>query len=197
MKKALPQLCLASASPRRRDLLASIGVSVEVIPCDIDETPDTEELAQDYVVRLAREKALAASPLTSLPTLGSDTAVVLDGEILGKPTDQHHAACMLKALSGRTHQVLTGVAVSGANGVLTRCVETHVTLRALSDVEITAYWHTGEPLDKAGGYAIQGLAAVFVASLQGSYSAVVGLPLYETAALLRQQGLALWNGRLT
>lgn len=196
MKKVSPQLCLASASPRRRDLLASIGVSVEVHPCDIDETPYAAESARDYVVRLAREKALAAAPLTSLPTLGADTAVVLDGEILGKPTDQHQATCMLKALSGRTHHVLTGVAVGGSHGVLDRCVETRVTLRTLSDVEITAYWHTGEPLDKAGGYAIQGLAAVFVASLQGSYSAVVGLPLYETAALLRQQGIALWGGKL-
>jgi septum formation protein len=197
MTKTLPPLCLASASPRRRELLATIGVSVEVNPCDIDETPYAAEPANDYVVRLAREKALAAVPSTLLPTLGADTAVVLDGEILGKPSDQQHAASMLKALSGRTHQVFTGVAVSGPHGVLTRCVETHVTLRTLSDEEIAAYWHTGEPVDKAGGYAIQGLAAVFVASVQGSYSAVVGLPLYETAALLRQQGVALWNGKLT
>ncbi|WP_075879111.1 Maf family protein [Vreelandella massiliensis] len=196
MSKESPVLCLASASPRRRDLLAAIGVSVDVHPCDIDETPYASEPARDYVVRLAREKALAAASSTSLPTLGSDTAVVLDGDILGKPTDQEHAASMLKALSGRTHQVLTGVAVSGPHGVLTQCVETRVTLRALSEAEISAYWETGEPVDKAGGYAIQGLAAVFVASLEGSYSAVVGLPLYETAALLRRQGVALWEGKL-
>ncbi|QTF94410.1 MAG: septum formation inhibitor Maf [Halomonas sp. BM-2019] len=192
----MPVLCLASASPRRRDLLASIGVAVEVRPVDIDETPQPGEGATAYVSRLAREKALAGARRSTLPTLGSDTAVVCDGEILGKPAGAEHAAAMLRRLAGRTHEVLTAVAVSGPAGVLEACVVTRVTLRAISDAEIAAYWATGEPADKAGGYAIQGLAAVFVERLEGSHSAVVGLPLFETAALLRRQGVPLWNGAL-
>jgi septum formation protein len=186
-------VCLASASPRRRDLLLSIGVDADIRPCDIDETPKANESPSDYVVRLAVEKALAADTLTSLPTLGSDTAVVLDGCILGKPRDQAHGAEMLAALSGRRHEVLTAVALTGPVGVLKCCVSTQVRLGEISDEQIAAYWQTEEPLDKAGGYAIQGLASVFVASIEGSYSAVVGLPLYETATLLRQQGVPIWN----
>lgn len=191
-----PVLCLASASPRRRDLLAAIGVSVEVRPVDIDETPWPGEPAADYVTRLAREKALAGARLTRLPTLGSDTAVVCDGVILGKPEGAEHAASMLRGLSGREHEVLTAVAVSGPAGVLEACVATRVTMREISDGEIAAYWASGEPADKAGGYAIQGLAAVFVARIEGSHSAVVGLPLFETAELLRRQGVAVWGGAL-
>ncbi|SFT32279.1 Maf family protein [Halomonas saccharevitans] len=188
-----PVLCLASASPRRRDLLSSIGVTVEVRPVDIDETPRPSESAADYVVRLAREKALAGARLTRLPTLGSDTAVVRDGEILGKPASRDHAASMLGSLSGRGHEVLTGVAVSGPAGVLTACVTTRVFMRELTTAELAAYWATGEPADKAGGYAIQGLAAVFVEHIEGSHSAVVGLPLFETADLLARQGVPLWH----
>jgi len=191
-----PVLCLASASPRRRALLASIGVAVQVQPCNIDETPLANECAERYVERLAQAKAQAAAPMTSLPTLGSDTAVVVDGQILGKPDSQQHAAWMLRQLSGREHQVLTGVAVTGPQGVLTCCVTTRVTLRALSEAEIAAYWKTAEPQDKAGGYAIQGLASVFVTGIEGSHSAVVGLPLFETACLLRRQGVPLWDGHL-
>lgn len=191
-----PVLCLASASPRRRALLASIGVAVQVQPCDIDETPLADESAERYVERLAQAKAQAAAPMTSLPTLGADTAVVMDGQILGKPDDQSHAAWMLRQLSGREHQVLTGVAVTGPQGVLTACVTTRVALRDISEAEITAYWQTAEPQDKAGGYAIQGLASVFVAGIEGSHSAVVGLPLFETACLLRRQGVPLWDGYL-
>lgn len=191
-----PVLCLASASPRRQALLASIGVSVRVEPCDIDETPLPGESAERYVVRLAQAKAQTAMPVTGLPTLGSDTAVVVDGKILGKPDDESHAASMLRRLSGRQHDVLTGVAVTGPKGVLTCCVTTRVTLRDISDSEIAAYWKTAEPCDKAGGYAIQGMASVFVAGIEGSHSAVVGLPLFETACLLRRQGVPLWNGHL-
>ncbi|SDL86137.1 septum formation protein [Franzmannia pantelleriensis] len=187
-------LRLASASPRRRDLLASIGVSVEVHPVDIDETPWPEEAPRNYVQRLARDKTLAGAVGSRLPTLGSDTAVVLNGEIFGKPRDQAHAAEMLEALAGNTHQVLTAIAVSGPAGLLECCVTSRVTLRHISAAEIDAYWATGEPADKAGGYAIQGLAAVFVAEMQGSHSAVVGLPLFETAALLSRQGVPLWSG---
>lgn len=191
-----PLLCLASASPRRRELLASIGVPLTACPVDIDETPLPGESAEAYVTRLAREKALAGTRLSSLPTLGSDTAVVLDGAILGKPEGPAHAAAMLRSLAGREHRVLTAVAVTGPAGLLDACVATTVAMREISDGEIAAYWASGEPADKAGGYAIQGLAAVFVEHIAGSHSAVVGLPLFETAALLRRQGVALWDGAL-
>lgn len=191
-----PLLCLASASPRRRELLASIGVPLTACPVDIDETPLPGESAEAYVTRLAREKALAGTRLSSLPTLGSDTAVVLDGAILGKPEGPAHAAAMLRSLAGREHRVLTAVAVTGPAGLLDACVATTVAMREISDGEIAAYWASGEPADKAGGYAIQGLAAVFVEHIAGSHSAVVGLPLFETAALLRRQGVGLWDGAL-
>ncbi|WP_447045115.1 Maf family protein [Vreelandella sp. H-I2] len=188
-----PVLCLASASPRRRALLASIGVPVVVHPCDIDETPLAGESATAYVCRLAVAKAEAAVLLTDLPTLGSDTAVVVDGRILGKPVDAEEGAKMLRLLSGRRHEVLTAVAVSGPEGMLSCCVATQVTMREIETHEIAAYWRTGEPADKAGGYAIQGLAAVFVKQIQGSHSAVVGLPLFETTHLLRRQGVPIWQ----
>ncbi|MGP9797903.1 Maf family protein [Halomonas sp. 86] len=189
-----PLLCLASASPRRRDLLASIGVTVSVIPSDVDETPKQGESAAAYVKRLAVAKALAAAPKTLLPVLGSDTAVVVDGTILGKPVNAEDAAAMLRQLSNRTHQVLTAVAVTGPKGVLCCCVTTDVKMRQITAQEISDYWLTGEPADKAGGYAIQGLAAIFVEEIKGSHSAVVGLPLYETAQLLGQQGVPIWMG---
>jgi len=191
-----PVLCLASASPRRRDLLAAIGVPVDVQPVDLDETPLPGEPAADYVMRLACHKALAGAQRTMLPVLGSDTAVVCDGAILGKPAGREQAAAMLGLLAGRTHEVLTAVAVTGPAGVLETCVATRVTMREITDREIDAYWATGEPADKAGGYAIQGLAAVFVERIEGSHSAVVGLPLFETAQLLERQGVAMWNGAL-
>jgi septum formation protein len=187
-------LCLASASPRRRELLASIDVTVEVRPVDIDETPRREESPGDYVVRLAREKASAGGRLSTLPTLGSDTAVVCDGRILGKPAGRDEAVDMLRLLSGRAHEVLTAVAVTGPEGLLDACVTTRVFMRDISAAEMAAYWATGEPADKAGGYAIQGLAAIFVERIEGSHSAVVGLPLFETAQLLVRQGVPLWNG---
>ncbi|WP_168013516.1 Maf family protein [Halomonas salinarum] len=188
----MPHLCLASASPRRLELLTSIDVDCDVRPVDIDETPLPGENPRDYVCRLAREKALAGATFSDLPVLGSDTAVVLDGEILGKPRDRAHALEMLSALSDTTHEVLTGVAVSGPQGLLEACVTTRVTLRAITPREAAAYWETGEPCDKAGGFGIQGRAAVFVSHIEGSHSAVVGLPLYETAELLERQGVALW-----
>lgn len=186
-------LFLASASPRRRELLASIGIQVEVGPVDIDETPRPGESPADYVTRLAREKALAGVARSSLPVLGSDTAVVRDDDILGKPKNREDAAHMLRSLAGRTHEVLTAVAVAGPAGVLETCVATRVTMRPLSEAEISAYWQTGEPTDKAGGYAIQGRAAIFVERIEGSHSAVVGLPLFETAELLQRQGVPLWT----
>lgn len=193
---SVAQLRLASASPRRRELLASIGVQVEVAPVDIDETPHAGESAEAYVARLAIAKAqtgAAQSGSAALPTLGSDTAVVCDGRILGKPEDEAHAFAMLKSLSARRHEVLTSVAVAGPQGTLETTVSTAVHMREISDAEISAYWRTGEPADKAGGYAIQGLASVFVTRIEGSYSAVVGLPLFETAQLLTRQGVAIWH----
>ncbi|MFG6178020.1 Maf family protein [Halomonas sp. THAF12] len=188
-----PLIRLASVSPRRRELLASIGVPVEVHPVEIDETPCPGEAPEAYVLRLAEEKARAGAVGARLPTLGSDTAVVCDGAILGKPRDRDHAAAMLRSLSGRAHRVLTAVAVVGPAGMLSVCVPTQVALRVIEDAEIAAYWATGEPADKAGGYAIQGRAAIFVSGLEGSHSAVVGLPLFETAALLTRQGVPLWS----
>ncbi len=188
-----PVLRLASASPRRRELLASIGVTVEVWPVDIDEAPLAGETPVAYVARLAREKARAGAEGSGLPVLGADTAVVCDGAILGKPESCEHAAAMLRSLSARAHEVLTAVAVSGPAGLLEACVVTRVVMREVTEGEIATYWATGEPVDKAGGYAIQGLAAVFVERVEGSHSAVVGLPLFETAALLARQGVPVWN----
>ncbi|MDN3552750.1 Maf family protein [Halomonas almeriensis] len=192
-RRATPVLRLASASPRRRELLADIGVAVDVCPADLDETPHPDEAPQDYVLRLAREKANAGHVDDTLPTLGADTVVVLDGQVLGKPRDGEHARRMLAELAGRRHQVMTAVAVHGPVGLVTTCVVSRVTLRDIASDEITAYWHTGEPVDKAGGYAIQGLGGVFVQHLEGSHSAVVGLPLCETAVILQRQGVPLWN----
>ncbi|WP_106478418.1 Maf family protein [Phytohalomonas tamaricis] len=187
-------LCLASSSPRRRELLASIGVPITVCAIDIDETPGRDEGAQAYVVRLALEKARAGAKCASdNVVLGSDTAVVLDGQILGKPRDKAHGIAMLKALSGRRHQVMTAVAVVGPAGELQACVTTEVFMRHIDEGEIEAYWDTGEPCDKAGSYAIQGLASVFIERIEGSYSAVVGLPLFETAQLLGRQGISVWQ----
>lgn len=193
------ELILASASPRRRELLAQIGVAAKVAPAAIDETVFTGEAPSDYVLRLAREKAskvFAEQPQSlqeSLVCLGSDTSVVFGAEILGKPESYEQSAAMLRMLSGCTHQVMTGVALVGLLGVQEALVTTDVVFREISDAEIEAYWASGEPQDKAGSYGIQGLGAVFVDHIQGSYSAVVGLPLAETAQLLRAAGVPIWE----
>jgi len=186
----IPSIYLASQSPRRRELLTQIGVDYRVIAADIDETRSASETPATYVQRLAREKAAAGwaaikpQNLREMPVLGADTAVVLDGAVLGKPTDFATAQSMLRALSDRSHQVLTGVSVCRAEIMRTAMSTTTVWFRALSDHEIEQYWHSGEPRDKAGAYGIQGLAAVFIERIEGSYSGVVGLPLFETARLL-------------
>ncbi|OHV12266.1 Maf family protein [Kushneria phosphatilytica] len=188
------QLILASASPRRRMLLETIGVSCQVMPMDIDETPELDEAPMAYVRRMACEKARAG--LRKAPNgvvLGADTALSLEGVILGKPGGDDRARQMLEALSGRTHQVLSAVAVAGPAGLLSECVISEVTVAELDAACIDAYLATGEGQDKAGGYAIQGLAAAFIQRLSGSYSAVVGLPLCETAELLIRQGIAIWQ----
>ena len=188
-------LYLASGSPRRRELLTQIGVPFTVVSAPIDESPLPDESALAYVERLARAKAVAglASVEGTAVVLGADTAVVLDGRILGKPESREDALAMLADLSGREHQVLTAVALTDGQRVQSLCVTSQVRFRAISDDEAQRYWASGEPADKAGGYAIQGLGAVFVTGLSGSYSAVVGLPLSETADLLGQFGVACWQ----
>lgn len=186
-------LCLASASPRRKALLEQIGLSAWQYPVDLDETLLPGESAPSYVLRLAEQKAQAGQKRsgTHLPVLGSDTCVVLQGKILGKPRNTRHAVDMLMQLSGKTHQVMTGVAVCQQGRVQSIISVTDVSFRTLTEAECFAYCDTGEPFDKAGGYGIQGLAALFVRSVSGSYSNVVGLPLFETADLLRQFGIRL------
>jgi septum formation protein len=183
----LPRICLASASPRRRELLAQIGIPHVVRPAHIDETLRPGESPRDYVVRLARQKALAvAAEGAALPVLGADTAVVLDGRIFGEPSGRDDAVDMLMRLSARTHEVLTAIAIAARGKLTERLSVSHVTFRALTRGECGAYWDTGEPHDKAGAYAIQGRGAVFVERLEGSFSGVMGLPLFETAELLQR-----------
>ncbi|MCG8910643.1 MULTISPECIES: Maf family protein [unclassified Pseudomonas] len=193
----MAQLYLASSSPRRRELLTQIGLPFHIVPASIDETPESGESAQAYVERLARSKALAGlnflAQRADVCVLGADTAVVLDGRILGKPVDREDALAMLQALSGREHEVLTAVAVADRDRCEARVVSSRVTFREVSVEEAERYWETGEPQDKAGGYAIQGLAAVFVSRVEGSYSAVVGLPLCETSALLADFSIPSWQ----
>jgi septum formation protein len=181
-----PRICLASASPRRRELLTQIGVPHVVRPAHIDEALRAHESAPDYVVRLAREKALAVcAEEATLPVLGADTAVVLDRTIFGKPSGREDAIDMLMRLSGRTHEVLTAIALATRAALAERLSVSRVTFRVLTAAECGAYWDTGEPRDKAGAYAIQGRGAAFVERLEGSFSGVMGLPLFETAELLR------------
>ena len=185
-----PVLCLASQSPRRRALLAQIAVPHRVQPAHIDETPRVDEEPRSYVQRMAETKARSVwEQARPDPVLGADTIVVLDGNTLGKPRDREHGLAMLAALSGREHLVLTAVALVTEAAAHTRISVSVVRLRATSSEERAAYWASGEPTDKAGAYAIQGLGAVFVQSLQGSYSGVMGLPLFETAELLEAAGL--------
>jgi len=173
--------------------LAQIGVPHVVTPAQVDETPRPNELPRDYVQRMAREKALAVWRIDdSLPVLAADTTVVLDGVMYGKPRDRDDALGMLSRLSGRTHEVLTAVALATRRDIAVRLNVSEVTFRTLSEAECAAYYATGEPLDKAGAYAIQGLAAVFIESVKGSHSGVVGLPLFETAELLRAAGVSYW-----
>ncbi len=190
----MTSIILASASPRRSELLAQICVPFSVQPAHIDETPKTAEAAGDYVERLAREKALAvAVNFPGKQVLGSDTSVVLGGVILGKPADTTEAKTMLARLSGKLHQVMTAIALAKGAHCESRLVITNVTFRELSQSEIDAYVATGEPMDKAGSYGIQGLGGIFVKEIKGSYSAVVGLPLQETAAILAEAGSPVWT----
>jgi septum formation protein len=190
---------LASASPRRRQLLAQIGVPFQVLNVEVDETLGAAEAPLRYVSRLAEAKALAGARQSRAPgeppalVLGADTAVLVGEQILGKPQNQDAAEYMLRLLSARAHQVLTAVALATPAGVMSRVSISEVTFREITAAEARDYWRTGEPKDKAGGYAIQGYGAVFVARLEGSYSGVMGLPLFETADLLRSAGVACWR----
>ena len=193
-------LYLASGSPRRRELLTQIGVPFSTVSAAIDETPLPNESPVAYVERLAREKAragreqlLMSPPASAFCVLGADTTVVLNERILGKPIDEADALAMLMALSGREHEVLTAIAILDEGRCETRVVRSSVRFRNISKQEASLYWASGEPRDKAGGYAIQGLAAVFVTGLNGSYSAVVGLPVCETAELLGHFGIPCWQ----
>jgi len=191
-----PRVILASQSPRRRDLLTLIGIEHEVRPADIDESQLPEESAPDHAERLAREKA-ATIDATDAVVIGSDTIVVVDGDILGKPLDRRHAAEMLRRLSGRTHTVMTGVAARWNGRLVSGLEEVDVTFRALTDAEIERYIDTGEPMDKAGAYGIQGFGATIVERVDGDYFAVMGLALNRLVRLLRDLGLDYDFGPLT
>jgi len=186
-------IVLASASPRRQELLRQIGVQFRQQTAEIDESLHDNEAPDAYVARLALEKARAVRARLGddeVPVLGADTAVVVDHEILGKPRDETHAASMLRQLAGREHRVLSAVALVGRREAC-RVSESRVCFRSLTDDEIAAYWRTGEPVGKAGGYAVQGIGAIFIEQLHGSYSGVMGLPVFETAQLLQEFGIRL------
>ncbi|MDX1677900.1 Maf family protein [Arsukibacterium sp.] len=182
-----PEIALASASPRRRELLQQIAVPFSLVQVDVDESLKSDESPGAYVTRLARAKAQAGADKLhfAVPVLGADTIVVVGQHILGKPVDEADFNRMMQLLSGRCHQVLTAVALIGRHSSDICCVTTEVCFRKLSDADIAAYWQSGEPRDKAGGYGIQGQGGRFVSHISGSYSAVVGLPLCETDLLLR------------
>jgi septum formation protein len=191
-----PTLVLASASPRRRDLLRRLGLDPALRPVDLDETPHGDEPPHDLVVRLAAAKAAAGADRGEGDevVLAADTEVVLDGTVLGKPVDDADAAAMLRRLNGRTHEVVTGLAVRRGAIARLATVTTEVDFRHLTDDEIAWYVATGEPAGKAGGYALQGAGAALVAGIAGSDTNVIGLPLAETVALLREVGLDVLTG---
>lgn len=189
-----PRLVLASQSPRRRDLLTQIGLSFDVVPADIDETPLVEERAEAYVARLAKTKAKAGWQPGQL-NIGADTIVVSQGDLLGKPEDQAHCRAILQQLSDSAHQVFTGVSVFDGTQSYSKVVASTVYMRPITLAEIDAYWDSGEPQDKAGAYALQGLGGIFVQRIEGSHSNIIGLPLLETEQLLIDAGFPTWAER--
>jgi septum formation protein len=189
---------LASASPRRRELLRQIGVACRVLQVAVDESVHPLEAPAAYVARLAVLKADAgwnAQASRDAVVLAADTSVVFKGEILGKPQNAADGEAMLLKLSGQTHEVLTAVALRTPAGTECRVSRSEVSFRPIERAEARTYWDTGEPQDKAGGYAVQGLGAIFIAHLTGSFSGVMGLPLFETAALLQGAGVPHWRSR--
>jgi septum formation protein len=187
--KSQPELFLASSSPRRAEILDTLGVRYTAGGVDLDEARAPAEAAETMVLRLASEKATAARMSRAGAVLAADTAVVVDTAVFGKPRDQGDALDMLSTLSGRSHLVMTGVALYWDAGMQTALSVSEVTFRDIGSDEALAYWQSGEPGDKAGAYAIQGLGGVFVEAVSGSYSGVVGLPVFETAALLAAAGI--------
>lgn len=192
------QLYLASSSPRRQVLLEQIGVEFQTITgLKVDETPLPLENGREYVLRLAKEKAEAGWRYIDQPNtavvLGADTIVMYEGTLLGKPVSRAQALANLLRLSGKTHMVLTAVALCGAQGTQVQAIATEVTMRELTREHVEKYVATGEPFDKAGGYGIQGYGAALVSTIRGCYSNVVGLPLAHTAQMLESEGVALWQ----
>ena len=185
--KKMANLILASSSPRRKELLEQVGLKFEIFSPDIDESVHLGEQIEDYVQRLAQQKAQAVlSQFPKATVIAADTSLVLDNKIIGKPESKQHAFDIWSALSGRTHEVLSGVCVAHQNKIKSSVVRTQVEFQHLTPSMMENYWATGEPLGKAGAYAIQGIAAQFIPRIVGSYSNVVGLPLHETLALLTQ-----------
>jgi septum formation protein len=184
---------LASQSPRRRELLEQIQVKYQSIAVTVDETPQPHETPQNYVSRLAYAKAQAGHLVIkgAFPVLGADTTIVCDGQLFGKPRDENHAKQMLRKFSGRSHQVITAIALVTDSKKKVKINTNNVYFRLLTDADIQAYIATGESLDKAGGYAIQGRASIFIERIEGSYSGVMGLPLYETATLFAEFGMKI------
>ena len=191
-----PRVVLASSSPRRRELLTLVGIAHDVQPANIDESYREGESPREHAERLAREKASAVHAGDAV-TIGSDTIVVIDGDVLGKPRDRAEAARMLRRLSGRSHTVMTGVAVRWRGTIVSGLEEVGVTFRSLDDDEIERYIDTGEPMDKAGAYGIQGYGATIVDRVDGDYFAVMGLALNRLVQLLRQLGLRYSFGPVT
>ena len=194
-----PRVVLASSSPRRRDLLNLIGIAHEVRPADIDESMSEGETAGVYAERLAREKAeaVAVNARADEIVIGADTVVVIDGRVLGKPVNEQQAAAMLESLGGRTHTVITAVAVATRSVTFSAVEEVSVTFRILTLDEIAAYVATGEPMDKAGAYGIQGFGATIVERVEGDYFAVMGLPLVRLVRMLGEHGIKYDFGKLT
>jgi septum formation protein len=194
-----PRIVLASSSPRRRDLLNLIGIEHEVRPADVDESMLQGETARAYAERLAREKAeaVAVDLAGAAIVIGADTIVVIDGRVLGKPVNEQQAAAMLESLGGRTHTVITAVAVTAGSLTSSSVEEVTVTFRALTLDEIASYIATGEPMDKAGAYGIQGFGATIVERVEGDYFAVMGLPLVRLVRMLSERGIRYDFGKLT
>ncbi|WP_455219279.1 Maf family protein, partial [Kaarinaea lacus] len=198
------QIYLASQSPRRRTLIEQMGIAYQAISVEVDERPHAGEVPADFVARLACEKAQAGWQSVAergIPVLGADTCIVLDQQIVGKPSSQQQGIDLLKRYSGKTHQVVTGVAMVGPDGGVNdapivqqvRVSTSLVTFRVVTDRECKQYWQTGEPVGKAGGYAIQGKAAAFIEKIEGSYSGVMGLPLFEFSELITKFGIQLFD----
>ena len=191
-------LVLASSSPRRAELLRQLQLEFSICVSEVDETPLSDEAPELYVRRLAQAKALAVLPLVASDTLvlGADTVVSCGGQLLTKPLNPEHNRQMLERLSGRSHEVFTGICVASRSKCVTEVVRTEVEFEVIDDAALRGYVRIGEGMDKAGGYAVQGIGGIFVKRLVGSYSAVVGLPLAETESLLRRVGMDTWRSRL-